>query len=476
MRDKKIKEYIQAQIAQSPNRLKGLTSDAQNKPLFKRRVFSVLQKYAIDFLQNRSEPRVIVMPGLRGTGKTTLLAQLFLSLSNENTAKLYLSVDEIVERFNVNLWDVIESYEELIGKHIEELDTPLFLFFDEIHYDKKWAIFLKTIYDRSKNVMIFCTGSAALLLREQINADIARRVFFIDIHPVSFSEYMRFKHDKNPVKKIGETIKDAILFSSNAKNIFEKLQKEEYKIKKYWLGVDSFEIDRYIKFGTFPFTLKLDNEVLSLNFINQIINKVIYTDILQFYNFETETLNRIDKILYLISDTLGVSATKLSQTLKMNPDTLRLIFKSLESSGLIHRIPPHGAHFKQAKKPSKYLFATPSLRFSYLSSRESIGIFDIYKGSLLEDIVGMYLNRILPQFGSYALTYDVADGGADFIISLGTQKIILEVGAGKKSYKQIIRTQEKIKPKYSLIISDNELEFSEKYNALKIPLKYFLLI
>ncbi|MEA2113647.1 MAG: AAA family ATPase [Patescibacteria group bacterium] len=476
MKNKELQEYIQSQIIQSQKRLKGLANDLQGKPLFKRSAFLVLQKYATDFLQKRTEPRVIVMPGLRGTGKTTLLAQLFLSLPNENITKIYLSVDEAIKRFDVNLWDIVENYEELIGKRIEELDAPLFLFLDEIHYDEKWALFLKTIYDKSKNVMIFCTGSAALLLREQINADVARRVFFVDIYPVCFAEYMLFKNGKFPIKRLGENIRDIILFSETAKDVFDGLQKEEEKIKKYWLGIDTLEIQRYIKFGTFPFTLKSENEVMAMSFIAQIINKVIYADIPQFYKFEIETLDRIDKILYLISDTLGVSATKLSETLEIKPDTLRLILKSLENSGLISRIAPHGAHFKQVKKPSKYLFATPSLRFSYLSVRESIGIFDNYQGSLFEDTVGMYLNKILPKFGGFALTYDVAEGGADFIISLEKQKIVMEVGVGNKGYRQIIKTAEKVKPKYSLIISNNELEYSEEYNAVKIPLRYFLLI
>jgi len=476
MKNKELQEYIQSQIIQSQKRLKGLTHDLQSNPLFKRSAFLVLRKYATDFLQKRSEPRVIVMPGLRGTGKTTLLAQLFLSLPNENVTKLYLSVDEAIKRFDVSLWDIVENYEELIGKRIEEINTPLFLFFDEIHYDEKWALFLKTIYDKSKNVMIFCTGSAALLLREQINADVARRVFFVDIYPVCFAEYMLFKNGKFTIKGVGKNIQDILLFSETAKDVFEKLQKEEEKIKKYWLGIDTLEIQRYIKFGTFPFTLKSENEVMAMSFIAQIINKVIYTDIPQFYKFEIETLNRIDKILYLISDTLGVSATKLSEALEIKPDTLRLILKSLENSGLISRIAPHGAHFKQVKKPSKYLFATPSLRFSYLSARESIGIFDNYQGSLFEDTVGMYLNRILPKFGGFSLTYDVSEGGADFVISLEKQKIVMEVGVGKKGYRQIIKTADKIKPKYSLIISNNELEYSEEYNAVKIPLKYFLLI
>ncbi|PIP27493.1 MAG: hypothetical protein COX30_01580 [Candidatus Moranbacteria bacterium CG23_combo_of_CG06-09_8_20_14_all_39_10] len=476
MINKELQEYIQTQIVQSQKRLKGLTNDMQGKPLFKRSVFLILQKYVVDFLEKGSEPRIIVMPGLRGTGKTTLLAQLFLSLPTENVSKLYLSVEEAIKRFDVNLWDIIENYEALIGKHIEEIDVPLILFLDEIHYDEKWAIFLKSMYDKSKQVMIFCTGSAALLLREQINADVARRVFFVDVFPVSFSEYMLFKYDKFPIKGVGQIIRDAILHSESAKDVHVRLKKEEFRIKKYWLDVDRFEMHRYMKFGTFPFTLKSENEVLAVSFVSQIINKVIYTDIPQFYKFETETLNRIDKLLYLISETLGVSVTKLSETLEMKSDTLRLILKSLESSGLVLRIAPYGAHFRQVKKPSKYLFATPSLRFSYLSSRESIGVFENYQGSLFEDVVGMYLNRMFPSFGNSSLTYDASKGGADFIVTLGNQKIVIEVGVGKKGYKQIITTAQKVNSKYNIIISNNELEYSEEYNAIKIPLNFFLLI
>jgi len=475
MKNKELQEYVQAQIVSAPKRLRGMANDAQGKPLFKRSVFFELRRRLLDFLEKGGEPRIIVMPGLRGTGKTTLLAQLFLSLDG-NVSKFYLSADETIKRFGIGLWDVFENYEELVGKRLEEIDAPLILFLDEIHYDEKWAFFLKSMYDKSKKVMIFCTGSAALLLREQVGADIARRVFFVDVNPVGFSEYMLFKYGKSPADEVMRAVEDAILRSQGAQDAFEKLQKEGVGIKKYWLEVDSLEISRYVKFGTFPFALKMDNEGMAASFIAQIINKIIYSDIPQFYKFETETLNRIDKILYLISETLGVSVTKLSQTMKMKPDTLRLILKSLESSGLVSRVAPFGAHFRQVKKPSKYLFATPALRFSYLAARESADVFENYRGSLFEDLAGMYLNGILPRFGDCSLTYDVSEGGADFIITLGKRRIVMEIGAGKKGYRQAIVTTQKIKPEYSIIVSNDELEYSKERNALKIPLKYFLLM
>lgn len=470
-----LKQYLQTQITQTLKKLKGLSHDIDDKPLFRRTIFNELHQHALNFLTKNTNPRFIVMPGLRGTGKTTLLAQLYLSLPNENITKLYLSVDEAIKRFEVNLWDIIENYEELIEKHLEDFNTPLFLFIDEIHYDEKWAMFLKTLYDRSKNIMVFCTGSAALLLREQINADVARRVFFIDVPPISFSEYMLFKYNKPIINEVGNIIKKAIVFSNDAKNIFNTLKAEEKRINKYWQDISKFELYNYIKFGTFPFTLKAENEIVATTFISQIINKVIYADIPQFYNFEATTLNKIDKLLYLLADTLGVSNNKLCDVLEMKADTLRLIFKSLENSGVINKIAPFGGHFKQVKKQAKYLFATPALRFVYLSSKESISIFENYLGSLLEDLVSMYLQRLIPLFGNFALSYDAADSGADFIISSGLQHIIIEVGAGKKNYKQTFVTAQKVKSKYSLIISDDSLEYSAAQNAIKIPLKYFLL-
>ena len=74
------------------------------------------------------------------------------------------------------------------------------------------------------------------------------------------------------------------------------------------------------------------------------------------------------------------------------------------------------------------------------------------------------------------MSYYVTERGADFIISIANKKIVVKVGAGKKDYKQIVKTSKKVKPKYSLIVSNDELEYSEELNAVKIPFKYFLLI
>lgn len=53
--------------------------------------------------------------------------------------------------------------------------------------------------------------------------------------------------------------------------------------------------------------------------------------------------------------------------------------------------------------------------------------------------------------------------------------MIIEVGAGKKGYRQVIQTAKKIEPIYSLVISDDGLSYSKEFNAIKVPLRLFLL-
>ena len=100
------------------------------------------------------------------------------------------------------------------------------------------------------------------------------------------------------------------------------------------------------------------------------------------------------------------------------------------------------------------------------------------RGKLLEDLAGMYLYRLCDKKPIFSLTYDSAKGGADFIVSVGENKIVVEIGVNKKEYKQVAQTAKKVKAVYSIIISEgvNVLEYNPEANALKIPLKYFLLM
>lgn len=97
-------------------------------------------------------------------------------------------------------------------------------------------------------------------------------------------------------------------------------------------------------------------------------------------------------------------------------------------------------------------------------------------GKLLEDTVGMYLNRYFGNKMNVAINYDSSAGGADFIVTIGDKKLIIEVGMGEKGFAQIRNTMKKVKAEYGIVIAQDRLFYSEKDNSVRIPLEYFLLI
>src|SRR6056297_1532384 len=102
--ENKVKNYIQNQLSRAPFSLKEYTQNQKGEKYLKRNIYIKIEKYIKDFLENKSDTRIIVIPGLRGVGKTTLLAQLFLDLLPEyQNNTLYISADQIVNILNSDL-------------------------------------------------------------------------------------------------------------------------------------------------------------------------------------------------------------------------------------------------------------------------------------------------------------------------------------------------------------------------------------
>lgn len=186
--DKTILEpFVKNEILSPQASLKGYIADSKGLPLFHRPLFYRLEKYVKDFISGIDKNRWVIMPGLRGTGKTTLLAQVYFNLVNEKKISpqniLFLPMDRISKLMKSDLYEIISLYEEMIGKKLEERDENIFLLIDEAHYDIKWDVACKALFDRTKNVFILVTGSSALALH---SADSARRVQKEHLFPLSF--------------------------------------------------------------------------------------------------------------------------------------------------------------------------------------------------------------------------------------------------------------------------------------------------
>ncbi|MCX6789872.1 MAG: ATP-binding protein [Candidatus Gribaldobacteria bacterium] len=474
-----ILKYVQNQLVQVPFRLRSYIQDEQGKKYPQRNIYIKVDKYLRDFLHNpEARDRWIIIPGLRGVGKTTILAQLFLNHYEEvgQQRMLYISLDEVVNVLGSSLKDILSAYEKTIGESFEKINKPLFIFIDEAQYDSKWASVLKSVYDRSNKVFVVCSGSSAVSL--QTNPDVIRRAIFEKLFPTNFCEFLMIKESKYPIKNLKKNIKDALFLSNSAKEAYDKLKNYEQSVFSFWSQVDRLYIDEYLKVGTLPFAVRIKDEVRVYQTINLLLDKVINQDVQGLGRFDPKTISYIKRVLFLLAESEVLSVQKLAKTLEISVNTASSILEVLEYTELLIRIMPYGSNAKKVRKPSKYQFMSSAMRSAFLSVAGNSQMFAQQKGRLMEDIVAMIIYREFVANSRGALNYDSSKGGADFILTIAEKNIIpIEVGMGEKLGTQVRNTMKKVgSAKYGVVICSNPLALLEDANVVKIPLDYFLLI
>lgn len=455
----------------------------------KRRAYLSIEKHLNSFLNNRTNREWLIMPGLRGVGKTTMLTQLYNDPRLAKHAKFYLSLDR-VKSIGGRMIDVVAVIEEAIGGKIEDSDKPVFILLDEVQYMEDWALVLKTIHDRAKKLFIVSTGSSAILL--QTNPDIARRADVIKVHPLCFTEFIMINQAHNergsklkfPVTGLSSYLKEAMFDSENATQAHSRLTSLNGQVSQYWSGIAKAEaVRKYMSYGTLPFTLTLPNESVIWARVYQTLSEVLARDVNALGKLSPQTIGNLPRLLFLLAHAERKSLNALSSTLGIDIKTIRGLLDELEHTEIITAIKPKGASFGKTTKPYKYLFTSPAMRLALVNSggtikAESYGR-DMLRGQLLEDIVGMYLKRMFMDGPKRAVVeYDTADGGADFIISQTGEKansVIIEAGTKKTTSRQAGQTLKDIGGKYGLIVTDQPLKIDTINNTVYVPLEFFLL-
>jgi hypothetical protein len=479
-----LKIYLERRIQYTEKLALKYTTDDNNKPLPKRHIFSRIKNYIDNFLEkNEKINRLIIIPGLRGTGKTTLLYQLYLYLIRKKNIPreriLFISVDDL-KSLNYNLRSCIEVYEsKILFEDLVNSKEPVFLLLDEVNHDQNWALTLKVIYDEYPNIFVIATGSSALELEKETSADLARRAKKEYLFPLNFIEYLKIskKIDKYYRTSI---IREKILKLLNNVSFIPKFTSEFFtnnetmeiykKIKLY-----SYEIEDFLKFGGFPFTAlyKKDSEELLL----EIIKKITYSDIPKIKDIYYSSLENALKLIYYLAGSEKTSIENISNDLKINKYSVQNILRLLEMSSLIFSVKPLGSEEKIIKKSWKYYFITPTIRFMI---KDYLGTFkesDI--GFLLEEYIAstLYKMQITYSILNMKVFYDPNKKGSDFLIKTFENKIIpieVKFGKDKNAEKQVRNSMKRYNTEYGIIIGDYDLEFRD--NILYMPKELFLIL
>lgn len=476
--EQELIQYLQKQIRTSEDRLNKYTHDLKGNELPKRFLFVKIQKYLNDFLNKQSSNRLIIIPGLRGVGKTTLMAQICSDMiaKNKKIKILFLSVDEAKNLFNVGISEIMRAYEEILKVDLESLQEEVVIFFDEVQVDPKWAKTLKTLHDKTSKIFFCCTGSSAVVL--QTTPDIARgRAIFERMTPMCFAEYEMVGNKIYPTKQLKNSIKEAIYFSTNAEDAYEKLGHLQGLVNEYWSKVDRRDIDKFLTFGSLPFTLHLPNESAIYDAISLLLDGIIKKDLSTMGSFDMKTLTQAKRLLFIIAENDTTSLNTLEKVLNIDRLTILSLLDAFEKAELLVKVSAYGSNMSVAKKPAKYLFMSSAIRMSFFSVAGQENTFMVRKGKLLEDSVGAHLYREFILRGGGAFRYDSAQSGADFVLQIeNIKQILIEVGLGKKDRKQILSSMSRINCAYGIVFSSNPLMIDQDKKIINVPLDYYFLM
>jgi uncharacterized protein len=482
MSNQEVKNYVARQLTEQAKILRLSAYDRNGQVYLKRYFYYRLDKYARNFLDTGSEPRWVMVPGLRGVGKTTVLAQLFFAFQKRFGGRvLYVSLDDIANKLGGDLFAVLDVYEELLGESFSSLKENVLLLVDEVHFDPKWQAALKSLYDKSRRIFIISTGSSAIVINR--TADVARRSLVEKMYPLKFTEYMMLADtidgtiDVRFPAKLGEQIAQALFESRDAAEAYSRFKTLENQVRAYWQKADILAIDRYIKYYSLPSVLAYKDDVAIYTILNSVVDRIVEKDLPTMQSFSTAILAKIPSLLFLVASSDTRSLAAFAKDLKdIDEKTLIAVFRILEEAELLLRVYPFSLSApKRVRKPSKYLFFASSIRAALIHLTDSRAIDAKHKGKLLEDSVGMYLYRHFSGIIGASLGFDDAQGGADFIIDAGGKRIVIETGWNKRDASQAIQSIHDAKAHYGALVTNSSI-LEQKDNVVTVPFDFFYLL
>jgi len=478
-------KYTLAKLSEAPQLVKNHLEEA-GKTLRYRRAYFRIKKYVDEFLLGEElgniTKRLIILPGLRGVGKTTIVYQIYDYLKNQKKIEqdriLYFSTDELKAYMGKNILDVVDTFIQEIHKTSPvHLDKEIFVFIDEAHFDNNWSETAKVLFDKSKKIFMIFTGSSALNL--ELSVDAARRTTKEIVFPMNFSEYLTLRYENwFPPKGMTESIRD-LIFRGDEELVVKHASAKENELTKLVLAIGrpiEKEWEDFVCCKGFPFSLNM-SQVESHEKIFSMIDRVIEKDIFSIQSFNTETRNTISRILTFLAlqSPGGTSDSKLSSRLSISPTLIRSILDVLEKTHLIFSIKPYGGAGKIVRKAWKYYFLSPSINTAI---RFKLGSYDRTNremfGVLVENMVASYFVRMKETINlPTGIFYDSSDNGVDFILRDKEEKIIpIEVGYGKKDGGQIKKAIKKYGSKYGILICDCP-KINKADDVIYIPITTF---
>jgi predicted AAA+ superfamily ATPase len=312
-----------------------------------------------DLEKQISTAEIVVLTGMRRTGKTTLLKMIFDKIDSEN--KVFLDLENILDQqifeesdFN-NIWSNLSTFGITQNK-------KSYVFIDEVQLMPSIVRIVKYLFDHY-DVKFFLTGSSSFYLKNLFPESLAGRKNLFHLSPLTFNEFLIFKGHKVEYKT----------------SFYEK-DKVKNKIKHEKM---TKLLDEYVNFGGFPQVVLENNTARKKDVLSDIFNSYFQHDVQILADFKK--IDAFKKLLLLLSRRVGskLDITKLASNVSVSRETVYNYLSFLENTFFIKLLSPFSQNIDREVSGAKkvYLCDTGILNLIGKTS----------EGSLFENAVLMNL-------------------------------------------------------------------------------------
>ncbi len=329
------------------------------------------EEYRREIAKKSSSKEIIILKGIRRSGKSTLLlTEIKRLLKSGVDIKNILFVNFEDQRFR--MFDQDGLLEEIKNVFLEYVKPKgdIVIMLDEVQNIEAWEKWVLKEYELTNN-SLYITGSNSHLLSSEFGTALGGRYLDIEVYPLSFKEYLAFKD---------------IDISSKALFIHNKI-----KIKQLF--------NEYVEFGGFPKVVLSNDKEIKRDILKVYYDTILLKDIVARYKLKNyQLLNELS--LFLLSNNSTINAyNRLKNSFSTSFDTIRDYMEYLSKSYMIFSINKFDYSYKKQLANPKKIYAIDT----GLSNQVS---FNISKklGQNLENIVFLELKRREKELFYYKTT------------------------------------------------------------------------
>ena len=243
---------------------------------------------------------VIVLKGIRRSGKSTIIKQLIQRLIKQGESQpLYLNLEDYRLRNHLTL----ETIHNIIKEHKHYTKAKKqYVFLDEVQQLPDWERLIRTLYDESDDIKFIVTGSNASLLSKELSTLLTGRNLTLEVFPLSYTEYQTFTQTP--------------------------------------------QLQEYLLYGGFPEVVLEGNQETKKALLTQYFEDIIYKDIINRHGIRnTQDIFKLATHLIENSGT-PFSINNLAKSLDLNNNTVDTYISYLLDTYLLHRVD----HFNYSAK------------------------------------------------------------------------------------------------------------------------------